>query len=430
MAVDVERIDKHRVKLAVQVPPETVRQAEDEAYRRLVRRVNIPGFRKGKAPRKVLESFVGRGALKEEALDILVSRSYWEAVAESKLEPIAAPRIDDVAYADGEPVRFAATVEIKPEVKLGGYTGLGLTPKPVEVPESAADTQLEHLRERKARLVPVEDPAATVAEGMVAVIDFTGTRDGAPIEGASAAGYLLDVGSGSFIPGLESGLIGMRVGETRELPVTFPADYHTAELAGNEARFTVTVQELKLKQLPALDDDLAKGAGYQTLEELRAGIENRLAEAARRDVRTDYLNRVITKIVAGSEVDVPETLIARRVDSMAEDLAERLERGGTGLERFLSANGKTLVGLRDDLRPRALQAVKADLVLEAVARAEGLEATEADVEAELAGLAKAYTKPIEQVRARLAESGGLSGVRQRLTQDKVLAFLAAEGGQA
>ncbi|MEW6307674.1 MAG: trigger factor [Bacillota bacterium] len=430
MAVDVERIDKHRVKLAVQIPPETVRQAEDEAYRRLVRRVNVPGFRKGKAPRKVLESFVGRGALKEEALDILVSRSYWEAVAESKLEPIAPPRIEDVAYADGEPVRFAATVEVKPEVKLGGYTGLGLTPKPVEVPESAVGTQLEHLRERKARLVPVEDPAATVAEGMVAVIDFTGTRDGAPIEGASAAGYLLDVGSGSFIPGLESGLIGMRVGETREIPVTFPADYHAVELAGNEARFTVTVQELKLKQLPALDDDLAKEAGYQTLEELRAGIENRLAEAARRDVRTDYLNRVIAKIVEGSEVDVPETLLVRRVDSMAEDLAERLERGGTGLERFLSANGKTLDDLRDDLRPRALQAVKADLVLEAVARAEGLEATEADVEAELAGLAKAYTKPIEQVRTTLAESGGLSGVRQRLTQDKVLAFLAAEGGQA
>ncbi|MHB9144068.1 MAG: trigger factor [Symbiobacteriia bacterium] len=408
----------------VEVDNEKIEAAMNQAYHKVVRRVNIPGFRKGKAPRAILERFVGREALLEEALDIVVPEAYNEAVTESGLDPIDQPHLDIVKLEAGEPLVFKAEVAVKPEVELGQYQGFEVERETVEVTPDQIDRQIEMLRERHAQLASVPDDEA-VANGLFSLIDFEGFLEGEPFAGGKAEGYMLEVGSGSFIPGFEDQLLGAKIGEEREIQVTFPEEYHAAELAGKPVTFKVKVREIKKKEKPELDDAFAKQAGpFQTLQELQADLQNRLEEAAKGRVSSAFERAAVDKVVAAAKVDLPEILVHRRTHRLMDDFARQLAQSGLSMQDWLQQTGKDDHALHEEFEPAAQQQVKTDLVLEAVAKKEGLTVTEDEVRAEIERLVQSSPGQVEEARRFFASSEGQDQVREVLLLDKAVKHVA------
>ncbi|MHB8928170.1 MAG: trigger factor [Bacillota bacterium] len=420
MKVALEKLDKNRVKLDVTVDEWVVAKAYDRAYRAVATRVNIPGFRRGKAPRNLVELRVGREYLKEEALDRILQESYPAAIDEAKIDPIDRPEVDVVEFEEGKPLHFTASVEVKPEVALGQYKGLDIRLEKPDIKEEEVAKELEALQFRQARLVTVDQPADM---GSFVVLDFDGFMDGRPFAGGKAEGQLLELGSHSFIPGFEEGAVGAKAGEERDINVTFPADYRATELAGKDATFKVKVREVKRRELPALDDEFAKGLGAKGLDDLKESIRRRLQFAAESEARRKYNEAVIEKVSANATVEVPEAMVNQRIDQLVHDLEHRLEDQKMDLEKYLQYTNQTMDAMREQFRPSALGGVKNDLVLEAVAKAEGLTAEESDVNLEIARLSQLYGRSPDDIRKLFADRERLDALKESITLQKAVRFL-------
>ncbi len=378
-----EKIDTNKVCLEIEVPVEEVSDALDKAYRIVVKKVSVPGFRKGKVPQKILESRYGPEILYEDALEILVDPNYSKAVKECQLEPIDKPELELVQMEKGKPLIFKVTVDVKPEVELGDYQGITVEQEKKEITAEDVERYLGSLREQHARLVTLED--GEICEKDLAVIDFSGTIDGEPFEGGAAENYSLEIGSGSFIQGFEEQLLGAHKNEEREVKATFPEDYAQEELRGKDAVFHVTVKEIKRPQLPDLDDDFVQELTeeFSTLEEFKADVENKLKENLENREKIDLESKLIEKIAAESKVDVPEVLVERELDNRLAEFEYYLRMQGLNLEQYGQLIEGGLEKIRAEQRGEALKHAKANLVLDAIIKKEALEASDEEIEDKL-----------------------------------------------
>jgi len=417
----VEKLDNDRVKLEIEVEAERLDSALDRAYRKVVKRVSVPGFRKGKVPRPILERFYGLQPLLDEALDELLPQAYSEAVSQTKIEPIAAPEIHVIELAPGKPFRFRAEVYVKPEVKLGEYKGLPVTRRRRKVTEADVDAVLEGLRERSAQLVAVE--RQEVQKGDFVTIDFEGYVDGKPFPGGAVKDYLLEVGSGQLVDGFEEQLIGARVDEEKDVRVTFPSDHRDPLLAGKDVLFKVRVRSIKVKELPALDDEFAKDVSDKaTLAELRAQIRENLEREADRSADEAVREELVRAVTERAEVKVPAVLVDRESEAMVEDFLHTLYHRGIEPDAYLKQEKKSVEDLRREFAPAAERRVKTRLVMEALADAEGITVSEEEIDAHINDLV-GEGEGSERYRAQLNTESARERLRGSLRWRKTVDFL-------
>ena len=425
----VAKVEANRAHLQIEVDSSEVDKALDRAYRRVAKRVVVPGFRKGKAPKAILQRHIGKGPILEEALDDLIPHAYAHAVASTGIEPIDHPHIGDVNIKEGEPLKFSVEVEIKPEVKTGDYRSLRLEKPPVELAENAVDEALDRIRQQNIRQVPADEDTEA-GPGLTVIIDYTTSVDGKEVPEAQDEGVELKLGSQQYLPEFEEGIMGMKAGETKDVQIPFPEDYPHEELAGKTATMRVTMREIKREELPELDDELAKAVGMETLAELKAEIEKNLRAQAQYEADEAYRNEVIKQVVAQAEVDVPETLIKRVADSRRRDILQRLEASKLTLAEYLEAQEETEESFEADLRREAEERVRIDLVLEAVARRENIEVTEEDLQQEAQLLSQSYYQPVEEMRRFIDRSDVRGQVESAILRRKAADLLVeiASGG--
>ncbi|CCO07661.1 trigger factor [Desulforamulus hydrothermalis] len=422
MKATAERIEKNTVLLEVEVETEKVEQAMQQAYRNIVKKVNIPGFRKGKAPRALVERFVGKETLFGEAAEIIVPEAYMQALEETKTEPIDRPKIDIVQGEPGKPLIFKATVEVKPEVTLGEYKGIEVKRPSTEVSDEDVQAELARLQNRYAKLVTVEE--GEVQKDDITIIDFAGYVDGEAFPGGTAENYSLTIGSGAFIPGFEDQLIGAKVGEEKEVNVTFPQEYHAEDLAGKPATFKVTVKEIKRKELAPLDDEFAKDVSeFDTLEELKSDIRNKLKEAAEARAKSAVENGVVEAVAANASVEIPAAMIEQKVDEMLNSVGQRLAQQGINLDQYFQFTNTSLADMRQRMKPDAEKTVKNELVLDAVARAENIQVSEEEINQEIRKIADYVKQDAEIVRKTLELQGELGHISQDIARRKAVSFL-------
>ncbi|MBF7083745.1 trigger factor [Desulfallas sp. Bu1-1] len=423
MKATAERLENNTVVIDVEVDAEQLAKAMDQAYRKLVKKVSVPGFRKGKTPRVVFENFVGKAALYNEAVEIVVPDAYLEAVKDTGIEPVSQPKLELLQVEEGKPVKFKATVRVKPEVTLGQYTGLQATRPKVEVTGQDVENELKRLQERHAQLKNLDE--GVVQQGDIVVIDFVGRKDGEEFEGGKGNDYSLEIGSNTFVPGFEDQLVGAAVGETREVTVTFPGDYPNDELKGQEVVFTVTVKGIKRKELALLDDEFAKDVSeFDTLDELKADLMNKLKEAAEKRARQQVNSQVVDKAVENARVDIPEEMIDTRVEEMIDNMERRLMQQGLTMENYLKYTDSTLEDVKKSLRDDAARGVKITLVLEAIARKENITVSDEELEKEIARMAGYYQQDPGVLRKILEGQNQLEFIRDGLLQQKTIDFIA------
>ncbi len=423
MDVSVERLAGNQVEMTITVSPEDVDSAVQKAVKSIAKRVNVPGFRKGKVPRRVLELRLGKEAILAEALEDLIPDAYQRALQESGIHAIDRPVVDDLPeLVEGSAYVFKAKVEVLPEVKLGDYRAVRVQKEGIDVSEGDVDRVIEGIRDRLSELVSIDKPA--LEKGDFADINFDGTIDGEPREGLSHKGATLEIGGGAFIPGFEDQLIGMSVGEERDVSVTFPEDYQNEDLAGKQAVFKVKLNDIKEKRLPALDDELAKDAGdYEDLEQLRSAARDRLEKDAEARIEGEFAEKVISEVVDRCDVEIPKALVDRAVESMMERLQDRLRYRGIDMEQYLQYRKMTDQQLRDEFAPEAERQVKTDLVLDAVSEAEGVEVTDEDVDARLAELARQFARQPDEMRALYEKENRIESLKDSLRIEKTIAKL-------
>lgn len=423
MDVSVERLAGNQVEMTITVSPEDVDSAVHKAVQSIARRVNVPGFRKGKVPKAVLELRLGKEAILAEALEDLIPDVYQRAVEQSGIHVIDRPVVDDLPeLVEGSAYTFKAKVEVLPEVRLGDYRAVRVQKKGVDVSDADVDRVIEGIRDRLSELVSIDKSA--LEKGDFADIAFEGTVDGAPYEGLSHKGATLEIGGGTFIPGFEEQLIGMTVGEEREVSVTFPDDYRNQDLAGKQAVFKVKLNDIKEKRPPALDDELAKDAGdYENLDQLRSAIRESLEKEAEAGAESEFEDKVISEVVDRCDVEIPKVLVDRAVASMIDGLKERLRYRGIDMQQYLQYRRMTGQQLTDEFVPQAERHVKTDLVLDAVSEAEGIEVTDEDVDARLAELARQFAKQPDEMRALYERENRIDSLRDSLRIEKTIAKL-------
>lgn len=417
MSVKWEKLEGHEGVLTVEVDAEKVNEGLDAAFKKVVKNITVPGFRKGKVPRVIFEKRFGVEALYQDALDILLPEAYAKAVEEAGIEPVDVPKIDIEQMEKGKSLIFTARVTVKPEVKLGQYKGLEVEKMDATVTEEDVENELKRLQENYAELVVKED--GKIEKGDTAVIDFEGFVDGKPFEGGKAENYSLEIGSGVFIPGFEDQLVGMKAGEEKEIEVTFPEEYHAKELAGKPATFKVKVHEVKAKQLPALDDEFAKDVDdeVETLEQLKEKIRARLEETKKNEAETALRDAVVEKAAENAEIDIPEVMVKNETDRMLREFDQRLQMQGLNLDLYYQFSGQDEAALREQMKEDAEKRVRVALTLEAIAKAENIEVTEEEVNEELEKMAKTYNLEVEKLKELL---GNLEGVKEDLKWRKTI----------
>jgi len=424
MSLQVERLEKNMAKLTVEVPAEEFEKALTAAYNKNKGRFNIPGFRKGKAPRAMVEKMYGAGVLYEDAVNEALDATYGDAAEESGLEIVSRPEISVVQVEKGQNLIYTATVAVKPEVTLGEYKGIEVTKASAEVTEEDIEAELKRVQEQNSRLVTVEDRA--VEDGDQTVIDFEGFVDGKPFEGGKGEDYPLTIGSHSFIDTFEEQLIGKKIGEACEVNVTFPNEYHSTELAGKPAMFKVTVKEIKRKELPELNDEFAgEVSEYDTLEEYKNDIKEKVAEKKQKAAATENEDHVVEKVVENAAMDIPEPMIDSQVSNMVNDYARRMQSQGLSLDQYMKFTGMTIETLREQMKPQALKRIQTRLVLEAVAKAENIAVSDEAVEKEIATMAESYKMEVGQIKEYLGESG-IAQMKEDLAVQEAVDFLVAE----
>ncbi len=417
MKVAVTKKEHNITELVIELPVEEVAKAYDKAFKKLVQQVNIPGFRKGKAPRKMIEKRVGEDGMRSEAFDFIIPDAYRLAVQENNVEPVGRPEVTDVTLNEGEPCVFTVSVITKPEVVLGEYKGLSVTAPVTEVTDEEVDKQINALRERHAKMVVAE--GAELGQGDFALIDFDGTVDGKPFSGGQSKGYPLEIGSGSFIPGFEDQLIGAKAGEEREVKVTFPADYFVAELAGKEAVFVTKINDVKRKELPELNDDFAKEAGdADTFAEMKEKTKEKLVTAAKEKDESSFREAVLKQAVANATIEIPEIMVEDQIDHMIQDLDFSLRQRGLELDKYLGYMNTDMAGLRERYRPGALEEVRSELTLEAIVKAENIAVSDEDYAEETQKMAKAYKMAEAELNQMLADKRHAEAVKDTILRRK------------
>lgn len=425
MAAKWEKLENNQGLLTVEVEAEQVNDALDQAFKKVVQKVNVPGFRKGKMPRKMFEARFGVESLYQEALDILLPVAYGQAVRDTGIEPVDRPEVDVEKMGKGEALVFKATVTVKPDVKLGDYKNLTIEAKDFSVTEESVDAELKRMQERHAELVVVEEGA--VANGDIASIDFEGFQDGVAFEGGQAEDYSLELGSGTFIAGFEEQLVGMNIGDEKEVTVTFPEEYHSPNLAGKEAKFKVKLNSFKRKNLPVLDDEFAKDVSeFDTLDELKADTKKKLEEKTQKEQENYEREQLVLKASENAEIEIPSVMIEQELDQMVKEFGQRLQYQGMNIELYYQFSGMDESQLRDQMRADATTRVRTALTLEAIAKAEEIKVEEADVTAELEKLAGMYGRPAEELQKLFAAQDGMAGLYQDIQTRKTVDFLVAQ----
>jgi trigger factor len=425
VAAKWEKLENNQGVLTVEVDAAQVDAALDQAFKKVVQKVQIPGFRKGKIPRKLFEARFGVESLYQDALDILLPVAYGQAIRETGIEPVDRPEVEVEQMGKGQTLIFKATVTVKPEVKLGDYKNLTVEMKDFTVTNEDVEAELKRMQERHAELVVVEEGKAQ--EGDMVVIDFEGFLEGEAFEGGKAENYTLELGSGTFIAGFEEQVVGMEIGEEKEINVTFPEEYHSPNLAGKAAVFKVKLNGIKRKNLPALDDEFAKDVSeFDTLEELKADTKKKLEEKAAREKENYIREQLVLKAAENAEMDIPNVMIEQELDQMVNEFAQRLQMQGMSIDLYYQFSGMDESKLRDQLRADATTRVRTALTLEAIAKAENIEATEEDINEELNKLASMYGRPADELRKIFSAQDGLAGLYRDVQTRKTVDFLVAE----
>lgn len=402
MSVQVEKTEKNMAKLIIEVPEAEFEKAVQAAYMRQRKNIALPGFRKGKAPRKMIEKMYGAGVFFEEATDNLMPGAYAQAVDESGLEIVSRPAIDIVQLESGKPFIFSAEVAVKPEVTLGEYKGLEVPKADLDVTDEEILEELKKEQEKNSRAVDVDD--RPVASGDMIKLDFEGFVDGEAFEGGKGTDYDLTIGSGAFIPGFEDQLIGAEIGKEMEVNVTFPENYQASELAGKPAVFKCTVNRISYKELPELDDEFAQEVSeFDTLDEYKTDVRKNLEEKKAASAKTDKENAVVDKAIENAQMDIPDAMLDTQVDQMYNGYLQRLQAQGIAPEQYMQFTGATPEALKDQIRPQALKQIQTRLVLEAIAEAEKIEPSEEKVEEELAKMAESYKMEVDKLKEAMGD---------------------------
>ncbi|AEP01785.1 trigger factor [Weizmannia coagulans] len=420
MSAKWEKTEGNQGILTVEVDAETVDKSLDKAFKKVVKQINVPGFRKGKIPRPLFEKRFGVESLYQDALDMIVPGEYEKAIEETGIEPVDTPNIDVEQMEKGKPLIFKATVTVKPEVKLGEYKGLEVEKPDTDVTDEDVEEELKKLQERLAELVIKEDGEAEM--GDTVVIDFEGFVDGEAFEGGSAENYSLELGSGNFIPGFEEQLAGVKTGDEKEIEVTFPEEYHASELAGKKATFKVKVHEIKAKHLPELDDEFAQDADdeVETLDALKEKIQKDLKESKEHAAKHAVEDAVVEKAAENAEMDIPEAMINTELNRMLQEFEQNLSAQGLNLELYYQFSGQNEEALRNQMKEDAEKRVRFNLTLEAIANAENLEVSDEEVDEELKRMSEMYGMSVDDIRRVL---GSTDGIKADLKARKAIDFL-------
>lgn len=402
MSVQVEKLEKNMAKLTVEVPAENVEKAIQGAYNKMKKSINIPGFRKGKAPRQLIEKMYGKEVFYNDAIDAMLPSAYSDAVEECGEEIVSHPQIDVVQIESGKPFVFTATVAVKPAVELGEYKGIQVEKAPIEVKDEEIEAQITKEREANSRTVTVDDRA--VAQGDIVTLDFEGFVDGVAFEGGKGENYDLTIGSNTFIPGFEDQLVGAEIGKELDVNVTFPEEYGAKELAGKAAVFKCKVNGIKVKELPAVDDEFAQEVSeFDTLDEYKADIKAKLLKEKEDEAARAKEDAVIGKIIEGAKMEIPDAMVEYQTRQMLDEFAQRIQSQGISLDQYFQFTGLTEEKYMEEMKPRALQNIQSRLVLEAVAQAENLVAEEADIEEEIKKMADMYKMEADKIKELLGE---------------------------
>ena len=408
MNVTVESVE-NEATFKITAPAAEVNAGYKKAVQKIADQANIPGFRKGKAPRAIIEMHYGKEAVKQEAFEIVANKAYSEALDQEKLIPVSDPKVEESTFEEGKDMELTIKVTLKPEPELGEYKGLHVEKKEVEVTDEQVDAQIKDMMGRDAKMVVAEE-GAVIEKGDFAIIDFAGTVDGEPFSGGEGKGYPLEVGSNSFIPGFEDQLVGLSKGDSTDVEVTFPEDYFVKDLAGKEAIFKVNIQDVKRKELPELNDEyVASKTDFKTVEELRANYKERMQKAAEANAKAEYEHELIDLAVANAKFSVPEIMIEDKISQMVEEMKMSLESRKMSLDMYMQYTGLDMAKIRENQRPVAEENVKTDLVLDAIAKAEDIQVDMADVDAEIAAISAQHGASPEEVK-KIIKGNGTMGL--------------------
>lgn len=403
MSLQVEKLEHNMAKLTVEVAEEDVEKALQAAYLKQRKQINIPGFRKGKVPRQMIEKMYGPEVFYDEAANNMIPDAYAKAYDESELDIVSQPKIEVVQMEKGKPFIFTAEVATKPEVTLGDYKGLKVDKVSTRVTQKEVDEEIEKERERNARTIEVTDRA--VQDKDEVTLDFEGFVDGVAFEGGKGEDYPLTIGSGSFIPGFEEQLIGAEIDKEVEVNVTFPKEYHSEELAGKDATFKCTVHTIKAKELPELDDEFASEVSEcETMDAYRAEVKKNIKERKERTGKEKKENQAVDQAIENAQMDIPEAMIEFQVRQMADDFARRIQQQGLTVEQYFQFTGMTAEKMMEEMRPQAEKSIKTRLVLEAIVKAENIEVSDERVEEELTKMAEAYQMEVEKLKEFMGEN--------------------------
>ena len=422
MAVKCEEVEKNLQKLTFEVSVDDFEKAIDRAYKKNKNKFNIPGFRKGKAPKAIVIKNYTKAVFYDDALNDVLPDAYEAALKESGLDVVTRPEFDVEEIKDGEPVVFTALVTTKPEVKLGDYKGIEVEKVDYTVTDEDVDKDIESVRARNARVVTVDDRA--VESGDIAVIDFEGFVDDVPFEGGKGENYELEIGSNTFIPGFEDQIIGAKVDDLIDVNVTFPEEYHAEELKGKPAVFKVKVNEIKVRELPELDDDFASEVSeFDTLADYKADVRAKLEEKAKENAEAQIQNAVVDKAIENAEFDVPEAMIEYQIDMIVNDMAQRLSYQGMNLDMYMQYTGQTMESMREAYREQATKQVNASLVIDAVSAAEGIEVSPEEVELNLVDMSKKYNMELDKLKELISEPE-MDNIKKEMVFTKTIEMLA------
>jgi len=421
MSLQVEKLEKSMARLTIEVSAEELEKAIENAYKKNRNKISIPGFRKGKAPRRMIEQIYGKEIFYEDAANALIPDAYDKALEECAEDVVSSPQIDVTQLEAGKPFIFTAEVVLKPEVKLGKYKGIEVDKIDISASEEEVEAALNKERESNARTITIED--RPVKDGDMTIIDFEGFVDGVAFEGGKGENYPLTIGSGAFIPGFEEELIGVNLNEETDVNVTFPEDYQSEELAGKAAVFVCTVREIKEKELPPLDDEFASEVSeFDTLEEYKEDIRTKISEKKEQEAKNQKEEAIVDAVIEEAFMEIPEAMIQTQQQQMLEDFAQRIQSQGLNVEQYMEITGMTQAGLAEQMRPQALKRIQSRLVMEAVAAEEGMTATEEDVDAEIVKMAEVYRMETDKVMELLGE-GGRKQVKEDICVNKAVDFV-------
>ena len=428
MSLQVEKLEKNMAKLTIEVPAEELEKAMQNAYLRAKNRITIPGFRKGKAPRKMIEQMYGKGIFLEDAANALIPEQYSKALEECDLEIVSQPEIDVTQIEPGKAFIFTAEVAVKPEVTLGEYKGLEVPKSETEVTDEEIETELKKEQEKNSRTITVEDRGAE--NGDIATIDFEGFVDGTAFEGGKGTDYPLTLGSGSFIPGFEDQLVGAKAGDHVEVNVTFPEEYQSKDLAGKAAVFQCDVKKVETKELPELDDDFAQDVSeFDTLAEYKEDIKKNLAERKEKEARTAKENAAVDKAIENAQMEIPDAMIETQISQMLDDFSRRMQAQGLTMEQYMQFTGLTADKMREEMKPQALKRIQTRLVLEKIAETENIQPSEEEVNEEISKMAEMYKMEADKLKELLGDRE-LEQMKKDMAVQKAVTLVADEAKEA